>query len=328
MNPTKIVSFIFSLLLAGGCILRAGEACFSQDGKRVYLKTFEPGLAKIEEIGLDDGSHRFHAFPQSPGPGEINQLECLSDGALLLLCDNAIWKWTADHQKLTKIQAAPKGTSFIEMALSRPDHGLAVWCWAQTPGSETRAGRLMFARSPAAKLTPVRMRRVLNVTGLCFHGKNELLFGTEGDLWNGTIEEDEASLSLTAERFAPLSDRETSNGTPSQTGVSRVAVSAGKIYTHVSRMGGSGWGNVIRLSLPSDCEPAPEIKDMRRQFQIYSKALNSVEVLEENGSLSFLCASQDGKRVFFTNRIGQDRTCFLIENDGAAGPVKVLPAQP
>ncbi|WP_395740809.1 hypothetical protein [Prosthecobacter sp.] len=321
---------LFSLLLASSLFSHAGEACFSKDGSRVYLTTSESGTAKIEEINVDDGTHRFHTFGQQPGLGEIRQLDSLGDGSLLFLCDESIWKWSADHQHLTKIHTAAQGMSFDQLAVSHSDGGLAVWGWAKEDDDEEGGGVLLFAKTKDAKLDSVRMRRVDHVNGMCFHAKGEMLFGTEGDLWKGTIEqEDEDTLSLTAERFAPLSDRETYIGTPSQIGVSRVAASSGRIYLHLSRMGGSGWGSVIRLSLPADCKPAADLKDIRMQLQIYSKALNSVEVLEDNGSLSFLCASHDGRRVFFTNRAGpEDRTCFLVEKDGAAAPIKVLPAQP
>lgn len=318
---------LFCVLVACAPVAMAGNACFSLDGARVYLKAAGVETPCVEEIGLDDGVHRLHHLDVVGGLGEVDEMDTLADGALVLLCRDTLWKWSPGSRTAQRLQTAPEGMVFAQLAADA-NGALAVWCRFKKMKTAERPGTLFVAKKPDAELRVVRMRRIDHVSGLCFHGPDALFFGTEGDLWDGLIEYDDEQPTLAAHRFAPLSDRETYNGTPMQIGVMRVAVSKNKVYAHLARMGGSGWGNVVRLSLPAACEPKSATKDIRDQVHVYANALNSVEVLGENGTLSYLCASRDGRRVFFTDRIGEGRTCYLIENDGPAEPTKVFPLKP
>ena len=121
---------------------------------------------------------------------------------------------------------------------------------------------------------------------------------------------------LAANRCAPLADRETYGGTPSQVGVSELAVSHGKVYAHVSRMGGSGWGDIIRLDLPKPVEGG-----LRQRYTQYQALLGSVEFLTENPTIAFLCQSPDGTKIVYSDGNGPNRTFYVVENNGDPKPV-------
>jgi hypothetical protein len=159
------------------------------------------------------------------------------------------------------------------------------------------------------------------------------LFGSEGDLWHGLVEWDKDAEPghprgiLSGYRLAPLATRETAEGTPSQVGVQRIAASRGQLYVEVSRMGGSGWGYLVRLQLP----PAKEkgelnlLEQLPERLNLYNRVLNSVVMVDpDQGSGSFLCTSPNGEVVHFTGTRSEsgDRSHYLITKDGKKVQVK------
>jgi hypothetical protein len=177
--------------------------------------------------------------------------------------------------------------------------------------NNNEADPAMFLAAGAKEPKPVWSRRVGFLDGITFAPDGHLFFGCHGDLWVGSIasqeENDETPWLLAAKRCAPLATFETTGATPTQVGVFSVAVVKQMLYVHLHRMFGTGEGNVVRLPRPDDAS-SDEMEDkVGERMRLYSKETGAVEVLADNGTLSYLCATQDGRRVFFTSGVlGKD----------------------
>jgi hypothetical protein len=114
-------------------------------------------------------------------------------------------------------------------------------------------------------------------------------------------------MAITAKRCAPLATFETTDATPTQVGVFSVAVAKQMLYMHLHRMFGTGEGNVVRLLRPDNASSEDVEDEVGQRMRLYSKETGAVEALVDNGTLSYLCATQDGRRVFFTSGVlGKD----------------------
>jgi len=144
----------------------------------------------------------------------------------------------------------------------------------------------------------------------------------------GSLEDnDETPWLLDAIRCAPLATFETTMATPTQVGVFSVAVAKQMLYVHLHRMFGTGEGNVVRLPRPDNASSDEASDEIAERMRLYSKETGAVEVLVQNGTLSYLCASADGRRVFFTSGVlGKDHEgteAYLIENNGKPREIKL-----
>jgi hypothetical protein len=117
-------------------------------------------------------------------------------------------------------------------------------------------------------------------------------------------------------------------GTPIEMGISAIGVSQKKIYVDFSRMGGSGWGRVMRLNLP----PAQTNIYPWRSYNTAkgtAKTLGSVEDMGcTSGGFVYLCGSPDGHLVYYgdcANYYEYRRKNYWIINDGQVE--SVIPAQ-
>jgi hypothetical protein len=112
--------------------------------------------------------------------------------------------------------------------------------------------------------------------------------------------------SLDSYRYVPLATFETANSTPSEMAVTNVAVSAKMLYAQVRRRLGTGWGHIVRLSKPApikNTQGSASPFSLQKFLPMYVKALQSVQILGDSMcSPSYLCASEDGRRVFFVTR--------------------------
>src|SRR5262249_15780508 len=98
------------------------------------------------------------------------------------------------------------------------------------------------------------------------------------------------------------------------------------LYVHLHRMFGTGEGNVVRLPRPQNASSGEAEDEVRERMRLYSKETGAVEVLVDNGTISYLCASQDGRRVFFTTGVlgkDHDTQAYLVENNGKPQEIKL-----
>ena len=160
------------------------------------------------------------------------------------------------------------------------------------------------------------MRRITGMSGPVFDRDGDLFFGMEGDMWQGKLVRDDDGdyhgLNLEGHRCAPLATLETQNTSPDEMGVHRIAPATGWVYAHIYRMGGSGWGTIVRLKVEKSSNSG---EDLAERLKVYGDAIRSVEILADNNHSSFLCASHDGSHVFYTEG-GDLDTATLAENNG------------
>jgi hypothetical protein len=96
---------------------------------------------------------------------------------------------------------------------------------------------------------------------------------------------------------------------------------------HLHRMFGTGEGNVVRLPRPHDASSDEAEDEVRERMRLYSKQTGAVEVLGYNGTVSYLCASQDGRHVFFTDGVlgpDHDTKAYLVENNRKPREIKLI----
>lgn len=118
---------------------------------------------------------------------------------------------------------------------------------------------------------------------------------------------------LEARRFAPVASLETQNTTSGSTGLLEIAVGKHFIYGNYARMGGSGWGAVIRLlrSVPSNKDGDKKRQTPGDNGKEAIPVLQSIETVSDQ-PCHHLGASRDGSLVFYIQR-GDP---FLIRDDG------------
>lgn len=327
-TPTFRLACLAVLFAAGAG--EAGEAVFSQDGSRVYL--IDPGEVpdRLRVLDLAAGRSREVTVPGAGGEPVI-QVDRSNAGYLLCLTESACLAWDVAKGSSVRVCGAPEGGRFVELAYDRSS-GLIAWVvrFEEADGS----GLWELWVQPKGADAPARtaVRRVRAIEGIAFDDEGNLFFGADGDLWLGRLREigpgpdEKPGGSLSAFRFAPLATRETANATPSQIGVSTVGVAGPWLYVHVARMGGSGWGTVVRLAKPEaprDAGGEPEMPlGLLERLAVYQAALRSVVDLGENGSLAYLAATADGRLVHFkASRMGGESRHWLVRDHGEPEPL-------
>ena len=312
------------LLLGTASLIRAGEAAFSDDAKTVYMIQAENGLNTI-----DLSSEK--VSPIAPeGVGKINAIARAPGGNFLLVSANALWTWKPGAGPAISLEKAPEGASFGDVACSDDGRQIAVFGTLQRD-HETEP-RIFYRPEPGMKFLSIRPRH-LTESRLCapaFLTDGTLLFSADGDLWHGILEheadEDGAGNpilrgTLTAYRYAPIAERYAYPGTPAQQGVQDIAYGAGRIFVHISRMGGSGWGHLSPLAAPA---PQPT-----GTFETHNTVEDAIQVmksvhslLDTNGSQTSLCSSPDRTSVHMQSPKG---THFLAKEgieDGGPMPIR------
>ena len=310
----------------------AVEATFSRDGSHVYAIDIEtPHLLDIDlqknvVSVVDLGASIDNKSILSVGTGK--------SGDVLVATARAAWSCNPVRKACKKMCSAPEGVQFAAIAYDPKSGGILFstrtdFDWPAQSNND--AGPAMFLAAGAKEPKPVFARRVGFLDGITFSPDGQLFFGVRGDLWMGSIgsleDNEETPWLLDAVRCAPLATFETTMATPTQVGVFSVAVAKQMVYVHLHRMFGTGEGNVVRLPRPNSASVDEAEDDVGARMRLYSKETGAVEVLVDNGTLSYLCASADGRRVFFTSGVlGKEHEgteAYLIENNGKPREIKL-----
>jgi hypothetical protein len=351
--------WIFALFAFSVARCFSSDATFSKDGQHVYAIEFASPVDKTShlfDIDIEKQSASKIDIGAQIGSKPIVAVTTSKAGDLLIATEDAAWSCNIDRKSCTKLCSVPEGLKFKDLACT-PGNSAILF--------STRDG-LSFQEKPdvnpwraafvfdygEGKLFPVGTRRVESIDGIAFSPQSDLFFGSRGDLWYGIVSKvdiinkrrkemgkpplppqpgEVQHASLAARRCAPLATLETYDGTPMQIGVSKVAISSGMVYVHLLRMYGTGVGEIGRLAAPPDIEEnwGLGVQDgLDDRLHLYAKEASSVEILAENEDYSYLCASPDGKRVFFRARLDpgtgrQEYGFYLIENNGKPRELKV-----
>ena len=312
----------------------AVQATFSRDGLHVYAIDFEtPNLiTRLLDINLQKNAISTIELGASIDNKSIISVGTAKSGDLLVATTRAAWSCKLATKACKKLCSALEGVQFAAMAYDPKSGGILFSTrtdFDSPPQNNNDADSALYLTAGAKEPKPVFARRVGFLDGITFSPDGQLFFGNRGDLWMGSIEpqedNDETPWLLGAVRCAPLATFETTMATPTQVGVFSVAVAKQMVYVHLHRMFGTGEGNVVRLPRPDN---APEADDgIGQRMRLYSKETGAVEALVHNGTVSYLCASADGRRVFFTSGVlgkdHEDTKAYLIENNGKLREIKL-----
>jgi len=290
---TAVVGFV-CYCFAGDC--SAGDAVFSKDGKRIYGVANVGQQAAVQEIDLSKNTIRTIPLTQLSSSDWLRGITCSSENKLFCTTKGSLWSLDAQSGKLMKIRDAPMGANFWRIAYDAKSRRTFV-----TTDDEEHP---LFMFKEESEWIPVRMRRHPYPSCLVFASTGELFFAAYGDLWHGEIQSDEGNyFSLAAYRYAPLATLESANTTPTEIGVSDIAVTRDSVYVKSSRMGGSGEGWFGRLTRPrakrneyGEMDLHYEPKD---RLALYQKSLKSLQILSEDFRAGNLCASPDESRLYY-----------------------------
>jgi hypothetical protein len=308
------------------------HATFSLDGSHVYAIDLE--TSNLLDINLQKNAISTVDLGASVDSKSIIAVGTAKSGDVLVATPRAAWSCNPARKACKKLCSAPEGVQFAAMAYDPKSGGILFSTrtdFDDPAHSNNDADPAMFLAVGAKEAKPVWSRRVGFLDGITFSPDGELFFGVRGDLWMGSIgpqeENEEHPWLLAAVRCVPLATFETTGATPTQVGVFSVAVAKQMVYVHLHRMFGTGEGNVVRLPRPDSASVDEAEDDVRARMRLYSKETGAVEVLVDNGTLSYLCASADGRRVFFTTGVlGKDHEgteAYLIENNGKPREIKL-----
>jgi hypothetical protein len=275
---------------------RSAEAVFSLDEKSVFLIT-PKGLL---ELNLSSRSAGKIGFPTKFDADKEYGVSLSNAGYLLLAANDGVWAYDAAKTKWTRVYRAPAGVVCTDVAYNPADSSFII----QT-SDQNASNAYWLQQKNADKPVQLRLRRVEYLSGFTFDSQGHLFFGYRGDLWMGSVcalpEEKQSDYWVCGIRIAPLADLETSFGTPSNQGVEMTAPLADRIYVHLRRLGGSGWGKIASVAMPALKFAEGELEDdgLEKRLALYQEELKSDQIVGENGSYGFLCASRTGAHVFY-----------------------------
>lgn len=305
----------------------ASDGVFSKDATRVYVidwsGDYEHPEPKLVEIDLAKKTRAPLNLVEQIGPGQIEDMTAVPDGKIALLTKSQIWLFDPAKRACVKFFDVPEGGEFIEFACNPVDGSFFVDYKRSKPKEDEDSWAAIWLSADGKSTVDVGMRRITGMSGPVFDAAGNFYFGMYGDMWQGKLvagdDPDNKSVDIEAHRCAPLATLETQNTTPDQMGVGSIAPAATWIYAHIRRMGGSGWGRIVRLKVEKTSNSG---EDLEGRLKAYADAIRSVQILVENGSSSSLCASRDGKRVFYTE--GNDLDTATLVN-GDAKPQRLFP---
>jgi hypothetical protein len=310
----------------------AVQATFSRDGSHVYAIDFE--TPHLFDINLQKNAISTIELGASIDNKSIISLGTAKSGDLLVATPRAAWSCNPARKACKKLCSAPEGVQLAAMAYDPKSGGILFSTRTDfdSPAQNNNdTDPAMFLAAGAKEAKPVWSRRVGFLDGITFASDGHLFFGYRGDLWVGSIasqeENDETPWLLAAKRCAPLATFETTMATPTQVGVFNVAVAKQMLYVHLHRMFGTGEGNVVRLPRPDNASSDDVEDQVGARMRLYSKETGAVDVLVDNGTASYLCASSDGRRVFFTSGVlgkeHEETKAYLVENNGKPREIKL-----
>jgi hypothetical protein len=304
--------------LATGCIYTAiicvasfersygAAAAFSDDGEHVYL--LGKSLPKGTVLDVDLTSFTTKELSM----GVSNEVHGIANAprALLFVTEKSLYRHPLPTGEVAKLCDAPAGSYFEDVACNRAKHGILLLCHTK----DFRDWPAYYLREQESKPTSLVLRRVKALVGAVFDRDGHLFFSSGGDLWQGDIttpSEPEEPPAVEADRFAPVALLETANTTPNSTGARELAVAGRTVYAHMTRIGGSGWGEMISVSWP----PEPRMEKSKESsskspvtanVETFKSALAPFRNYGSNKAASYLCASPDGRKVFFATRYEDD----------------------
>jgi hypothetical protein len=231
-------SLLFALLLSPAVI--AGSAAFLPDGKRV-ARQGDSGVVLLE---LSSGTESDLKFPEDfqveyVGLAATADTVLLAGGQRVMSWNPATGAWRELWRapvELTVDDVACDPKSGRVLVTTSKENAEPTW-WMLDPKHPQKAGKVFN-------------RRATHATHPVFDPAGHLYFTCHGDLWMGSIEVgdwEETPFVLNGTRIWPLAAQETSEANSSGLSAHEILPLEKHLLVELSRTGGSGWGNVIRV---------------------------------------------------------------------------------
>lgn len=326
--------------------LFGGEATFSKDNAHVYLLQWSQQQPRSSGgcslIDIDLAKRTCAGIDLSKTIGEsLTAITLAKEGSVLCATKSALWSYDSATGRCAKVLGAPKNLKLADLAFNPVSNTLLADC--RGPDGQ----ELFCLPQNGDRWIPVYNRRQPPVGFPVFKNDGILYFASHGDLWAGFLKrQTEPTLpalnaysisnkspdgwpktipvaELVANRFAPVAYLETENCTSDSTGLHQLAASKGFVYGNYSRLGGSGWGVMIR------CRHAPPFGSPDKEWSLFGGAgadgreaipvLQSVETIDDR-PCTYLCSSRDGSLIFYIVRGGES---FLIKDDAKPQPIVI-----
>ena len=315
-------------VVAAACSYGAAAA-FSDDGNHVYLLGSKLPKGTVLDVDLIN----FTTTKLNLGVSTEVRGIANAPRALLFVTDKSLYRLPLPSGEVSKICDAPTGVTFEDVACNRAQHGILLL--SHGTGKNYREWPAYYLREQERKPTSLVLRRVNALVGAVFDRDGHLFFASGGDIWEGDISkptEPEEPPAVEADRFAPVAILETANTTPNSTGARKLAVAGRTVYSQMTRMGGSGWGEMISVRWPGEPK-TDEGKASRTESPIklnietFKSALGAARFYGSNQGASYLCNSPDGRKVFFVTRYEDEAhklRFYLGDDTGEVHPLDQL----
>lgn len=284
-------------LMAGAPLLRAGGAAYSGDGRWLFhLAWNDPKTVVRLDCSIPPSRQAAYAV-ETTFAEELKDIAQLPSGEMAVASAGNVWRWETAKaaEGVHPWLKAPEGQEISWLAQESGDiHAPLLLGCDPVGGADPQP--LWQAASGSSRLTPVYCRRVTAITSLVFTGKGRFVFSSDGDLWHGAVENGEVPV-LVAFRWLATAERESYPGTPMGSGAYAVASSAGRVFFHQKRLGGTGWGRI--LSVPVPVSPASEEFDFspdleKRLAESTRLAADLWKIADTNGSRIQFATAPDG----------------------------------
>ena len=323
------VGFITTAILSVATVERSSgaTAAFSDDGQHVYLVGTKLPKGTVLDIDLTNLTAKTLKL------GVTTEVRGVANAprALLFVTEKSLYRRPLPDGEVAKICDAPAGSYFEDVACNRTNHGILLLCHTK----DFRDWPAYYLREQESKPTSLVLRRVKALVGAVFDRDGHLFFASGGDLWEGNIttpSEPEELPAVEADRFAPVAILETANTTPNSTGARKLAVAGQTVYAQMTRMGGSGWGEMISVRWPgepkTDEGKAPRTESpIKVNIEKFKSALGAARFYGSNQGASYLCNSPDGRKVFFATRYEDEAhkvRFYLGDDTGEVHPLDQL----
>ena len=290
-------SLLIALFLSPA--LFAGSAAFLPDGERVARQ----GDSGVLLLDLAKATESELKFPED-FQVEYVGLSATAD-SLLLAGGQRVMSWNPSTNAWKELWKAPDELTVDDVACdpksgrvlvtTSKEDGEPQW-WVLDPAKAQKVGKV-FNRRAAYAGNPV------------FDPAGNLYFTVHGDLWKGSLDEGESEelpFVLSGTRIWPLAAQETSESNSSGSGAHEILPLEKHLLVELSRSGGSGWGNVVRV---------PNADAYEKQLPL------KWDQLEDCSSGSNMALSHDGKQAVIYIRSAH----HWFEVDVDVGSLKPLP---
>jgi hypothetical protein len=251
------------------------NATFLPNGKQLLWC----GDGKLAVKSLDDLAESELVFPPELEP-DYSPLGLTPEGLLIVAGKTLAMTWNPVSKEWKTLWKCPEGRAFDDLACDPRSGGILFVLRSEEDELEWK-----FLAKGTAEPARVYNRRAKGAGAPWFDAEGNLFFICSGDVWKGSIEAGDLEgvpFILVGARLWPLAQQETSASNSSGLAAKSVVAFGPQLFAELSRTGGSGWGNIVRMPNSDPYENGLPVK---------------WEELEEVPSGAGIALSPDGKKL-------------------------------